>query len=419
MEIINITKNSYFEAKEKYHISYFILYLLNLFLGLIYYFLLKIISFFIKVNINFIDTSRVGHLIVDGILHAEHLKKINLRNKYYLFCAYKKKICNNFFFEKLKKNLRIVNINFFLPLFILKDFLYNYNINLQISDLPLRKFKTEFFELLDNQKTFFFTAKEYEEGNTILKNNFNIVDNDKIVCIIIRDSSYLEKKDSGFEFRNYNPKNFIPAINKLIELGYYVFLMGKKNTLNLPIQHDRLIHYSNSGISSDFMDFYLAKRCSFYISTTTGIDHSAYIFNKPIGYLVISLGYIFFLRDNNFYLPSNFINYKKKKISLQELFKAGLFFCNTKEEFEKTNILPTHNTEDEITNFFLEIHNHCEKKKNELYSRRNQDMFWNKYSKLYMTSTYGKKVFKNNVFFSKSVISDYYLRKNRDWYLND
>ena len=132
-----------------------------------------------------------------------------------------------------------------------------------------------------------------------------------------------------------------------------------------------------------------------------------------------NLGYIFFLRDNNFYLPSNFINYKKKKISLQELFKAGLFFCNTKEEFEKTNILPTHNTEDEITNFFLEIHNHCEKKKNELYSRRNQDMFWNKYSKLYMTSTYGKKVFKNNVFFSKSVISDYYLRKNRDWYLND
>ena len=72
--------------------------------------------------------------------------------------------------------------------------------------------------------------KNIDYGESFLK-NIGINNNDKIILLYVRDSSYLKKtfpdKDFSYhDFRDTDVKNYIDAINYATSRGYYVFRMG-------------------------------------------------------------------------------------------------------------------------------------------------------------------------------------------------
>ena len=83
------------------------------------------------------------------------------------------------------------------------------------------------------------------------------------------------------QYKNVDPKSFIPSIEYLINEGYHVLRMGKGFTEAFPYKHEKFIDYAVSKDRSDFLDIWLAAYCNFYLSTSSGIGALPIVFNKP------------------------------------------------------------------------------------------------------------------------------------------
>ena len=74
------------------------------------------------------------------------------------------------------------------------------------------------------------------------------------------------------------------AAEELAKRGYYVFRMGVNVLKPLKSSNSKVIDYANLQIRSDFMDIYLAAKCSFCVSTFAGFDEICHDFRKPLVY---------------------------------------------------------------------------------------------------------------------------------------
>ena len=116
-----------------------------------------------------------------------------------------------------------------------------------------------------------FNAEEEAYGKNMLK-KFGLKDNDKFVCLAVRDSAYQLKKISArhhdwsyHDYRNYDIGNFVLAAEELTRRGYFVFRMGVVVNKSINLKNKKIIDYANSNLRSDFMDVYLGAKCSFCI----------------------------------------------------------------------------------------------------------------------------------------------------------
>ena len=135
-----------------------------------------------------------------------------------------------------------------------------------------------------------FTDAEEECGQRELR-RMGIPKDAKWICLIVRDSAYLPEL-SYHAYRDSDIDSYIDAAVYLADRGYYVVRMGAKMAKPLPFTSKRIIDYAdfsdstlNSNVRSDFMDIYLAAKCSFAISTSTGLDAVCSAFRCPICYV--------------------------------------------------------------------------------------------------------------------------------------
>ena len=108
-----------------------------------------------------------------------------------------------------------------------------------------------------------------------------------IVCLIVRDSAYLETliadKDWGYHsYRDTDIAKYRPAAVALAEKGYWVFRMGKAVEEEFVANHPQVVDYATSTWRDDFLDIWLMAKCEFCISTSTGFDSLAAAFRKPL-----------------------------------------------------------------------------------------------------------------------------------------
>jgi putative glycosyltransferase (TIGR04372 family) len=111
----------------------------------------------------------------------------------------------------------------------------------------------------------------------------------KIVCLNVRDNSYLYKA-LGFEspyhnFRNSEISTYRASAERLAEMGYTVFRMGSSVNEPLASKHYRVIDYAINGMRTELRDIYLGAVCKFCISTGSGWDGIPTIFRRPIMFL--------------------------------------------------------------------------------------------------------------------------------------
>lgn len=210
-----------------------------------------------------------------------------------------------------------------------------------------------------------FTQDEKIQGEILLQ-KLGMSKQSKWVCILARDSAYLDQHLSGMNwayhnFRDCNIDNFKKAALFLANNGYYVIRMGKSVKKSFVVDHPNVIDYANHPLRSDFLDVYLSAHCEFFMSTATGLDAVPKIFRRPV--LLVNIAPIKaqleYFYPNALFIFKKFYDQKQQRyLSLQEV-DIELHSCrDVQYEAAKRNWSIVENTEDEILSVTQEM---CEK----------------------------------------------------------
>src|SRR3990167_3536743 len=244
----------------------------------------------VKIRLIKLYSWRIGHFGVNTHLMLCYLKKNKERNKYVRFYyADPFNISNKQLYKMWKRAFFILP---FRRVCFQIDRLLSITLKEKYLNDPVKQF--EYSSGVDDKWGFFcsiqepfikFTTMEIKKGAFLLK-KLGIREGSKFVCLLVRDSKYLQthmNNDGSFDsYRDADISNYYEAITLLINRGYYVIRMGKDVHHKLDFSHHLVIDYANHTLRSDFLDIYLAANCDLFISTTTGLDCIPRILNKPL-----------------------------------------------------------------------------------------------------------------------------------------
>jgi len=229
---------------------------------------------------------------------------------------------------------------------------------------------------------FSFTADEEARGRHGTA-SLGIPMGHKWVCLIVRDGAYLP----GLSYHSYRDSDidtYGDAALLLARLGYYVVRMGAKVAKPFTVKHPRIIDYAMNGKRTDFLSIYLAAKCTFCITSSTGLDAVCEAFKRPMCF--VNFAPVEHLRT---YIPQSIAIWKHhekdgKRMSIEEIHKADAGQFQQAQEFENAEIKLVDNTPQEIADVVHEMVEMI----GGVYVPAKQDKFWGDWPRS-LDSTYG------------------------------
>ncbi len=243
--------------------------------------LMRALSPFVKIRICRIFSERIGHFVTDV---AEHLARSNMNSRTFDIFYFGKEANQQWAKMARRTDLKILGSWVFyldrwsrlLPgskNYILKSSLTQ---SRDVENLNGR-FQTEIPFL-------------YEEdliGKSWLKSK-GWTDGEPFICLLIRDSEYLQKNFSHLnidfnyhDYRDSDANTYSSAIKWLNSKGVWVLRMGKQMAKPLVLDSSRFVDYAFDSEKSDLLDIWLFANSTGVVSTATGLDQLAMIYQKP------------------------------------------------------------------------------------------------------------------------------------------
>lgn len=370
--------------------------------------LIILISPIYKIRFICLYTSRIGeytlntYLMFRALESKKFVEEIKCRHFYYAQPS--SPIANVFFHQMWSRTIPVLSYSVLVSfidrilVFFLKE---KYNTPFKVMYEKsgggiyrwehLSKFKTQYIS---------FTKKELKIGE-MLKSQFGLSQNSRFVCLLVRDSRYLQVHMPDTDdwkyhaYRNADIKNYMRAVEFLVQNGFYVIRMGKHVDpgATLKINNSKYIDYANSNLRSDFLDVYFSAHCDFFISNGSGIDAIAQIFNRPL--FVVSYN-LFDIRSSLYFsymIPKNVKSIKEDRlITYLEIFNDYTHFflsgkCISRDprrvllsEWERKGWVIIENTPDEILSGVKDMVNSLDKgyiEKDE--EKKLNEFFWKKF----------------------------------------
>ncbi len=362
----------------------FLKLLTYIFFGSFFLIIIIILRPLITIRIGKLNTSRIGHLAINTALYYIKNKKINKSKSLDLFYC-DRLVANRYLLNLWRKKINILPRMFLFSIFnlVIKfkyTLKYHYADNNDGGDQDPDHLLFKFDSILN------IPDEDIKKGEKILENLGT--DSRKIILFFARDEAYTnyllsKKMDIRFHsYRNANIDNFLFAAEELTKKGYALIRVGSKVSKKIKTSSKYIIDYSNSKYQSEFMDIYLQSICEFFISSGTGINEVARIFNKPI--LYVSFTPYAYTPTNHKNLICIYKKYRDTKtnrlLSLNEMFRRNLAQAYHKDIFIKNNIELIDNTPEEIKDAALEMLNAI--KNNFQISNKDiflHDKFWDIY----------------------------------------
>jgi putative glycosyltransferase (TIGR04372 family) len=325
-------------------------------LSLIPLFFIIIISPIIRIKVYLIRSHRIGHFAADLELHI--CEKKELKSKEVSIHYFARPVCN-FQLAKMWKRKLII-----FPAFVLRplDFL--------IRAFPLLKgfsgttlnLDRDVLNLYDKYPTqICFTSDEEKFGKKELF-KLGVPPGKPFVCLIVRDSRYLDPMQIGVSdiknnYRNSNIENYYLAAENLAKMGYYVLRMGANVNKPFTSLNPMIIDYATNGSRTDFMDVYLGANCEFCISTGTGFDALPMIFRRPIVFVNYTpIEYFLTSRKELISIPRHHFSFNlNRRLSFSEILKNGFGTFLDASLFEKFGIELVENSPEEISDVVVEM----------------------------------------------------------------
>lgn len=309
-------------------------------------FSLLILSRLVSVKVHKVQNSRIGHFTVYTALtylstsQTSHNLRSNLIN---IYASSSPRSCN-IYLEKMWKR-RVFFVSGDLGWLIVEIFKRIPNSNVCVETFGNDKTGL----ILKNPPSLCFIPQEIRDGTNFLR-TIGLEDQDKFVCLHVRDKSYLEKSSylgwspgrdwSHHDYRNSEISTYVAAAEKLAQLGYTVFRMGAIVEKSLDSKHPRVIDYATNGMRTEFLDIFLGAHCAFCVSTGSGWDSIPQIFRRPS--LYVNLLPIFshdcIVRDLLIY-PKTLIDIDSKKtLGLSEIIYRDLQTAHSSENYRANGV---------------------------------------------------------------------------------
>ena len=320
-------------------------------------------------------SSRIGHFSINVELYCcEQEAGINVPSQKYLDLFYLKKfICNRQLEKMWRRQLLILpnwllfplsKVNIFFNKFISGGNYHMIGFN-NITAISTNSDR-DIHNLIEKfQPHISFTKEEEIKGKKILS-DFGIPEHAKFVCLIIRDSAYLDRaKDldnlpNRFDYHRYRDGDidkYMLAAEELSKRGYYVFRMGAKVLKPLKSSNPKIIDYAYLGMRSEFMDIYLGAKCTFCVSLAgAGFFGIPFIFRRPNAYIMVPFGHLCTSNKYDLMITKNHISTRNnKKLNFTEIFSSNVALSFKADEFDDQNIRLEENSSEEIRDLVIEM----------------------------------------------------------------
>ena len=185
----------------------------------------------------------------------------------------------------------------------------------------------------------------------------------KYICFHARDNAYKNKINterdwSYHDFRDANIQNYLPMAELFSKKGYHMIRMGSVVAEKLKTNNPKIIDYANK-FQSEFMDFYLAANCQFFITGLTGACLLAILFRKPIIYInSVQIQTIGSWTKYDLFIPKKmWLKQENRFLTLKEMYSDKIVSFHRSELFKKEGIELVENTAEEIIDVVLEMEN--------------------------------------------------------------
>lgn len=347
-------------------------------------FFVRIIRPWLLIRFGMLNSLRIGHFAANTELYLCELDAaINKPKQQYVdfFYLSDKPECNT---TLTKMWQRTINI---LPAWILAPIK---RINKLIPGGSVHEIGTntqhdrDVHNLLDNFPSHIqLTDSEESRGQAILR-ALGIPLGSRFVCLIGRDSAYLESKFKSVDFSYHNYRdvdiqNYVLAAEELANRGYYVLRMGVEVREPINSSHRRVIDYATHDLRSDFMDIYLGAKCAFCISCGTGFDAIPLIFRRPVVFVNhVPIGYLFTFQKHTLGLTKrHFSVIKNRELTLKEIVQSDLCVALMSSDYETKHVKLLENSPEEIRDIVVEMSERLEETWDQLDDDESlQEIFW-------------------------------------------
>jgi len=309
---------------------------------------------------------RLGHLSCNTqLFFIRHKRNLIEDTNYYLIApainsskvANKDLLLLHIEYIKSLHNVRIISSSFFYYLFFFSQgFLNDKRLFSRL------EYNSNEIEFSFQEQTVSFTNKQQVYGDSILL-QMNISQNDKLVCIYTRDSSFLENIDNSRDwsyhnYRNTNIESYLKAIKFLINKGYKVIRIGSEYSKSLNYVNDNFIEYNLSKHKSGFMDLYMPYMASFIIGCKSGATDLSLLFNTPILVTDLTTFVEAPLGKNDLFIQKKLIDLNENIVPFKELVENEKFYTRDGNKMLSLfGLSYIDNTEDEILEATIEMYN--------------------------------------------------------------
>ncbi len=206
-----------------------------------------------------------------------------------------------------------------------------------------------------------FTAAELAEGERLLA-EFGVKPTDTVVCLNVRDSTYLASEFPGRDWNYHNYRDskidtYSLAAEELADRGCFVFRMGQVVAEPLVSTNARVIDYANDDRRSAFLDIYLGWRCAFALAGAGGWDAVPIVFRRPRAVVnYVPVGYAATWSDQSVHL---FMGHQSLDVghpmSLNEIFASGVAYALRTQVFAAAGVELAPNSAEEIRDVTIEM----------------------------------------------------------------
>ena len=201
-----------------------------------------------------------------------------------------------------------------------------------LEDLYLKN-KFENIEKFKSYELNFIISNEYEKRSKKILEKIGYKNSSKIVCMHIRDSAF--HNDLGRrDFRNPKIENYYKSINYLLDKGYSIFRLGLIANKRFEINNNNFfdLPFLVKPEDIEFLQFYLVKRCEFFIASESGPQYLPWFYKKPT--LYTNIFRFFYLTSPNLncrYTMRKFFNKKENRFfNLEEYINLPYRFHDVK-----------------------------------------------------------------------------------------
>jgi len=209
-----------------------------------------------------------------------------------------------------------------------------------------------------------FSFEEQKNGQKVLE-ELTIPKDKDYICFHARDAAYLDSvlPTVDWSYHNYRDStinNFLPAVEKMTDFGYYGVRMGALVKERINTSNPLIIDYASNGMRTDFNDIYIGGHCHFFICSDGGMSIIPEMFRIPVIYTnwtqigktlsttALISGLVIFKK---FYLKK-----EKRFMNFSEIVNLEFGGVNTNNIFEKLQLELIENTPEEICAVTTEMH---------------------------------------------------------------